>query len=147
MRADAWVDESLPTTNFGQDPELYVDTAPEQQAYLRFRVYGLTGVVQEVTLELQVTNGTADGPAVHATANGWPEVDITWDTRPAPNGPPLADLGTVAVGPLQIALPGALSGDGTYSFVLLPTSDDGMDFVSKEGTPAPRLVVTVAEGC
>jgi hypothetical protein len=39
-----------------------------------------------------------------------------------------------------------VSGNGTYSFVLIPQSTDGLDLFSREGTQPPQLVLTVSGG-
>jgi hypothetical protein len=142
--ADAYVDASLPTTNYGTSTVLMVDTAPDQHAYLRFVVAGQSGTVQSVTLRLAVAvNPTVDGPTIHSTSSTWTETGITWGNHPAPAGAALVDLGAVAVGLLEAPLPlTAVPGNGTYSFVLVTTSTDGVDFQSRESTIAPALIVT-----
>ena len=41
--ADTWVDASQPTVSFGTSSQMRVDTSPQSQAYLRFKVAGLAG--------------------------------------------------------------------------------------------------------
>ena len=43
-------------------------------------------------------------------------------------------------------LTGYITGDGTYSFVLLPDSTNGVTFNSREGSFPPQLVLTFASG-
>ena len=44
------------------------------ESYLRFQLHGITGPVRSAKLRLGVpTNGTVDGPGVHATSGDWSE--------------------------------------------------------------------------
>jgi hypothetical protein len=36
-----------------------------------------------------------------------------------------------------------VTGNGSYDFVLLPDSTDGVSFYSREGTSPPQLVLTI----
>ena len=48
---------SVPSTNFGSNVKLRVDTSPIVNSYLRFDVSGLTGTVTAVTLKIYATSG------------------------------------------------------------------------------------------
>ena len=116
-------------------------------SYLRFNVSGLTGTVRTATLRLWVTGASNDGPAAYATSNQWAESGggITWNNRPARSGSILDDKGIVSSGAwVDFDVTRAVTGNGTFSFVLTPTSNDTLQAVSREGTASqrPRLVVT-----
>jgi len=96
-------------------------------------------------LRLFVTNASSDGPAVYATDNSWTETGITWNNRPAATGGLIADIGPIEAGIwIEYDLTGQISGDGNYSFVLLPDSSNGVTFDSRETTSPPELVLTFA---
>lgn len=147
--ADARVEEASPSTNYGASTTLRADGAsdPDVQSYLRFTVSGATGTVQSAKLRLYTSNGTANGPAVYAAANStWSETTVTWSNRPGPTGSASDNKASIGSGvwveydvkPLLAA-----SGNGTYSFVLMPESSDGVELHAREGANKPQLVVTL----
>ena len=141
--ADARVLQSNPDTNYGSLGRLDVDS-PGEESYIRFNVTGVTGAVQNATLRLFVANASSNGPSIYATDNSWTETGITWNNRPGPITAALANLGSVATDTwAEYDLTGHISGDGTYSFVLLPDSSDGIRFESREGDPPPELVLSL----
>ncbi|TMA52003.1 MAG: DNRLRE domain-containing protein, partial [Deltaproteobacteria bacterium] len=149
--ADASVDAGLPATNFGTSPILAVDANLVRNTYLRFDVTGLaTRTILGATLRLQVdaTAGaeSGSGGVLHTiTDNSWQENAVTFNNRPAVNGPAVASQGPVALGQtVEFDVGTAVTGDGTYDFAIVNGSADECDYRSREGGPAPRLVLTVA---
>jgi hypothetical protein len=139
--ADTYVEQSNASTNFGGSTTLYLDQAPDQQVLLRFSVAGLAGPVSSAKLRLYVINPSSDGPALYRTSDAWQEHSVTWNTRPSPMGAAIKDLAAVSTGWLSIDVTSAVTGNGTYSFLLIPTSTDGVDFSSKETSNQPQLIV------
>lgn len=142
--ADSYVAEAALGFNFGTRPTLLIDSSPNRQAYVSFNVTGLTGTVQSATLRLFVTDSTSDGPQVFtASANDWSETSLTWRTQPGPSGEASDDLGSVRSGTwAELDVTPLVGGNGAVSFVLVPTSSNGLDVSSREGTQAPQLVIT-----
>jgi hypothetical protein len=144
--ADARVLQVNPTTNFGTQSRLDVDS-PGEESYIRFSVTGVTGTVQNATIRLFVTNGSTDGPAVYGTDNTWTETGITWNNRPAATTGALANIGSAERGTwAEYNLTAHITGDGTYSFVFLPDGTDGIRFDSREGSSPPQLVLAFTSG-
>lgn len=143
---DAYVDEGKSDANFGSAQVLYTDESPDQHALLRFLVGSLPGAVLSAKLRLYVDNGSAGGPALYQTSDPWTESGVTWNNRPKPWGPAVANLGSVATGWVEIDLTGVVTSSGSYSFLLVPTSSDGADFQSRENSNAPQLVITTQGG-
>lgn len=145
--ADARVEELNPSTNYGASTTLRTDGSsdPDVQSYLRFAVSGVTGTVQSAKLRLYVTNGSANGPAVYAAANTtWSETSLTWANRPGPAGAASDNKAAIAASAwVEYDVKPLLTGDGTYSFALVPESSDGLDMHSREGVNKPELVLTV----
>ena len=54
--ADSYVDSSAPSTNYGSNVKLRVDTSPTVNSYLRFNVTGVSGSVTGVTLKVYATS-------------------------------------------------------------------------------------------
>jgi calcineurin-like phosphoesterase family protein len=145
--ADARVKESSPTTNYGDDNTLQVDGAgdPGIESFIRFTVTGVSGPFQSARLRVYVAdNGTQDGPAVYSTSNSWTENEITWDNRPDHPSDPVDNkehLGTN--GWVEYDVTSLVTGNGTFSFVLVADSTDGVIFSSREGEQPPQLALTL----
>ena len=151
VEADARVVESSPSSNYGGSSLLRVDggSDPDVESYLRVTVAGLSGSVESAKLRVRTTSGTVDGPATYAADDGWSEAGITWNNRPARTEGPSDDAAGVPSGAwLELDVTRLVTGNGTYSFVLAPTSNDALDMASRNATSdRPVLVVTtVASG-
>ena len=59
--ADAHVDASVATRNFGASSKLRVDASPDVRSYLRFTISGLTGTVTRATLRVFADSSLAAG--------------------------------------------------------------------------------------
>ena len=142
--ADAYVDKTFPTQNFGSSEQLIADK-PQQESFLLFDVAELGGaIIVGAKLRLYTTGTTVDGPQVYAAGTDWTESGITWSTRPVFLGE-LDNKGAISPGWVEYDLRFAVTGEGTYAFALVPTSSDGISFYSREkGSFAPELVLTVA---
>ncbi len=149
--ADTYVESAAPATTFNTDPRLRVDADPVRVSYLRFAVAGLNGrPVQKARLRLGVAGASTAGGTIHRIAdNGWNEATVTFDTRPAVDGPGLHTLGAITIGQVaEFILDGAITGDGTYSFALDSASIDAASYNSAAATSGqkPALVITVPAG-
>ncbi len=144
--ADAYVDESRTSSNFGVAPALLVDAAPARyETLLRFRVPTLTAPVRRATLRLFVTNGSDNGPEVYRAENAWSERAVTWSNRPAAVGARLADLGNTPEGWLEVDVTDVVTSASDHSFLLRPGGDNGVDFDSREAGNGPELIVDTGD--
>jgi chitodextrinase len=146
--ADARVQESAPTTNYGTS-YLRADggSDPDVESYLSFAVSRLDGPIRQATLRVYASSYTNDGPSAYATSSGWSESAIVWNSRRSRQGLPLADKGRIASGTwVEYDVTSAVTGAGTYSFVLVPSSSDGVNFDSRERARPPELVITTWTG-
>src|SRR5439155_151222 len=86
------------------------------------------------------------GGVLHTITDGtWQENSITYTNRPTVDGPTVASQGPVALGQtVEFNVASAITADGTYNFAIVNTSADECDYRSREGGPAPNLVITVA---
>ena len=101
---------------------------------MRFTVTGApAGSVQSAKLRLYNYNGTADGPAVYTTGTSWSETAVNWNTRPARTSAASGDKGAIPVNTwVEYDVTAFVTGNGTYSFNLATTSNDGIDFYNRE---------------
>jgi fibronectin type 3 domain-containing protein len=147
--ADARVEQSTPTTNYGADylRANFSTSTSNVESYLRFVVSGgATGTVQTAKLRVHSTsNGTVDGPAVYTTSSTWSETTINWNTRLTPTSAARDDKGEIPGGSwVEYDVTPFVTGAGTYTFRLATISSDGVNFDSRETTTfRPELVVTL----
>jgi hypothetical protein len=82
--ADAYVDQSKPSTNYGTRNQLRVDGSPFVYSYLRFVVTGLDGgAISSVTLQIYTNSSSSTGVAVYLEPDQtWSESGITYNNAP-----------------------------------------------------------------
>lgn len=150
---DARVTAADPEANYGENSNLTVRASRTAAAwsYLRFDVSGMTGTPRRVTLWVYVYNGSADGPGIWLSSDtAWDENTIAWANRPAlddPAGPPVANVGEVHEGTwVAYDLTGVVTANGTYIFVFVGESNDGVSILSKDsGAEGPHLVIETTQ--
>jgi hypothetical protein len=152
---DVSVTQASPTTATPSSSQLLaVGGSSQRQSFIRFTVGGLSAdaVIQAVKLRLVVTNDTTGKTLFSSLSNiNWPE-NITWDTKPAIDGPQVSQLGPVAVGQVvELDLTPAIRGPGNYSFAITsdPANLNTVAFASRENSTVgnrPQLLVTLQSG-
>jgi hypothetical protein len=144
--ADARVEEATPGSNHGGSSKLRADGGkdPAVESYLMFSVSNVSGPIGRAVLRVFATSDTKAGLDAYVTDSSWAETEITWDNRPAHAADPVASSGQVATNTwVEFDVTAAVTGDGTYSFVLATSSSDGLNFSAREaGETAPQLVIT-----
>ncbi|OJH34880.1 DUF7594 domain-containing protein [Cystobacter ferrugineus] len=155
---DTHVSEAQPTQRFGNESVLLVDSSPTRyESHLFFSNSGIYDLdawnVKRATVRLYATNGTNNGPRLHATQGGWtwPDYDFDWNTRPTLVGPQLADLGAITANTwVEADVTSAVANKrGAFFFGLQSDSGDGVDFVSSNAAAAerhPQLSVELESG-
>ncbi|MBE4753228.1 DNRLRE domain-containing protein [Corallococcus sp. ZKHCc1 1396] len=143
---DTYVEQASPDASHGTSVMLVSDGSPRQETYLDFRFSGFDGFIQ-ARLRLFASDGSTNGPALYKTQSGWTDT-LTWNTRPAPVGTALGNVGEVASGSwVEYDVSSVVKGSGAHAFVLVPEGGNGMDFVSNEDPRRelrPVLVLTHA---
>jgi len=146
--ADAYVNQSNPSTNYGNAATLQVDGAsdPDIESFIRFTVTGISGTIQSARLRVfDTTNGSTNGPAVYSTGISWIETGITWNNRPARISGAVDNKGSISTNTwVEYNVTSLIVGNGTFSFVLAADSTDGVTFSSRQGSQAPQLVIMLA---
>jgi len=144
---DAYVNQSNPSTNYGNATTLQVDGAsdPDIESYIRFTVTGISGTIQSARLRVFVTtNGSANGPAIYATGSSWTETGITWHNRPARTSGAVDNKSSIGTNRwVEYNVTSLVNAEGTFSFVLGADSTDGITFSSRQGSQPPQLVITL----
>src|SRR6185295_18696709 len=117
------------------------DASPVRIIYLRFAVTGVSGrPVDHARLRLEVSGASPSGGIVHRISNDtWSEATVTYNTRPALDGPALATLGAVTTGAVaEFNLDGAIPGDGVYDLAIDSTNSSAVGFVSAAATSGQK---------
>jgi acid phosphatase type 7 len=145
--ADARVEEEAPNVNDGNGRTLRVDgeTDLDIESFIRFNVRGLSGAVTSARLRVYApSSGSSNGPAVYPTDPVWVESDITWNTRPARIGDSIDNKDRI-IGQswVEYDVTSQIIQNGTFSFVLVADSNNGIAFSSREGDYPPELVITL----
>jgi hypothetical protein len=149
--ADTYVSQASPTSsNATSSTFSAVDgSGSAKQIYIRFTVSGLPAGagVGSAKLRLYVTNDSTSGGIVQSVSNTtWAEA-LTWNGKPAIDGPVRATLGAVALDTvIEVDLGAAITGNGSYSFAItLPAGiTNTVGYASRENSTAanrPRLVI------
>lgn len=148
---DAYVASDAATANTGAANNLRARTSGSKvlQTYLKFTVSGV-GAASDATIRLHVVDASNRGGDLFlVTDSSWTESNITWSSKPPASGTVLDSAGPVAKGAwVEWDVSDVVTGNGTYSFVLVSPSSDVVRFVSSEGAVAnrPQLVVTSSAG-
>ena len=159
--ADTQLNTSAPNTTYGGALKLAacgngaatcsVDSANEKRGLLKFSVTGTTGAVTSAKLRYYAVTTPVPALSVRqVTDNSWVEAAATWNTS---NGLPTAP--TVYSSPAgstkgyyEADVTSAVTGNGTYSFIVTSVSATTLRLASKESTApvaAPQLVVTAGD--
>jgi PKD repeat protein len=144
VSADVRVKEAQPSKNFGADPTLQVRLRSGQshRSYLAFNVSGLAQPPASVRLRLFTTDSSSDGGTLYRVTTPWAENTVTWNSQPLREATPLAQVGPVVAGSwAEVDLTGVVTGNGTYSWVLISDSNNAAIFSSSEGSLSPELVI------
>ena len=93
-------------------------------------------------------DGPSDtGGSAFSVSSDWIETGtgaLTWSNKPDASGGALSTLGAVASRTfVEFDVTQAISGDGTYSFLVTSPSSDTVYYASRESSNDPQLVLTL----
>ena len=143
--ADAKVDASTPTSNFGK-VALRVDGSPDVRSYVRFDASSITGTVQSATLRIWATSAQTLGFDAYPVGDStWTETGLTYANQPSSSiGAKLGSSGAVAAGTWKtIDVSALVRSAGVYSLVLETTSATALALSSREDAAHPPQLVVV----
>lgn len=140
--ADAHVRIRRANNNYGTATSMLVDNNPTTESYIRFNVSGLDGLVESATLRIFVEDTSSTGFDVHSvTNNSWGETTITYNNAPAIGSVLDSSGSTSANAWVDVDVTSYITGDGLVSFGVTTSSNQAIDFSSREGSNAPELVI------
>lgn len=133
--ADSYVDQTSPGSNYGKANTIQVSSRSGQirESYLQFNIDKLAGPVLKAELRLVAGDDERkNSPAVYLTDSNWAETGITYTNKPA-RGPKIADTRIIETRrPVTIDVTKAITGNGTFSFVLIGGQNTIVRFNSRE---------------
>ncbi len=144
--ADAYVDSSAPTSNYGTSTQLRVDASPTVRSYLRFNVQGVTAPVASATLRVYANSSQSTGYTAYRVANNtWGETTLNYGNAPA-LGTSIGSSGAVNSATwTSVNVTTYITGNGTWSLALVTTNSTALSLASREsGANAPQLIITLA---
>jgi hypothetical protein len=155
--ADAFIRNGTPTTSYGTNDTLEVklgSASTTRESYLRFAIPALRGNLRKATLQL--TPVATFSPGTHAVAaalsNGWDELTLNWNNRPA-SGPAVdfwqPQMGVTSSADVTAAALAATNGLVSLRVHATNATGDGLvQYGSREGDAnlAPRLRVVTTNG-
>jgi cysteine-rich repeat protein len=143
--ADTRTEQSNANSNFGTSTTLAADFDSPKNTFLRVSVSGLTGPVNSATIRMTVANvnradSDSGGRIQRISSCTWNENTVTFNNQPALDGVPGPIQGAVVQNQVvNFDVTSLVPGNGTYCFAITSTSDDGVDYNSREfGTVAGR---------
>ena len=141
--ADAYVNESNPTRNYGGSTSIRVDGSPIVISYLRFNVQGLSGTVSRVTLWVYANSSSSSGYTVSRVSDStWDEASINYNNAP-PIGNEVGSSTAFSGGTwTTVDITSFVSGDGVVDMALSTSNSTAINLASREsGVNAPQLVI------
>jgi chitodextrinase len=143
--ADAYVNASYPTTNYGAATTLRLDASPDLHAYARFNVQNLPAGTPVTRATLKVYTNTTGIAGIKVLTVGdttWGEKSVTYATAPA-LGAQLASAAPISGGSwVALDVTAYLHGNGSYSFAVVTTGASALSLASREsGANSPQLLI------
>jgi len=144
--ADTYVDSDHPNTNYGASDRLTVDGSQVQEAFIKFDVSGVDGVVTAAAIQLHVMNASPNsgGSIAQMSDANWSESGVTYNNRPAISGVILSTLGAVQRGGVvTFDVSQATIQNGVVSFGIISHQHDEAGYASREHGDGPELILTL----
>ncbi len=144
--ADAYVDTSQATKNYGTSTALRVDSSPIVRSYLAFNLSGVSGTITKATLRVYANSASSAGYTVGGVAGSWTETGINGANAP-PVGAAIGSSGSFSANSWTSVDVTALLGAGNLSLALSGISSTAVKLSSREsGATAPQLVLELGGG-
>jgi hypothetical protein len=141
--ADTYVNAGSTGSNFGSATTMRLDASPDNHAYLRFTISGLSGTITQARLLLFANNSDSSGiRAWSVSDNSWGELTMNYTNAPS-LGSQIASLGSFAAGWVTLDVISYITGNGTYSIGVTNLSSTAISIDSREsGANSPQLIIT-----
>ncbi|MBE0686639.1 MAG: DNRLRE domain-containing protein, partial [Anaerolineaceae bacterium] len=142
--ADAYVDASKPTTNYGNSTTLRADASPDLHAFLRFNIpdLGVKSISRAQLFFYANSNVRKDIQLLEVANNTWLENTIIYSNAPV-LGNIVSSTSSVSAGSWAVFdVTSYINGSGDWSLGLVSTSSTSINLASRESGPnSPYLVL------
>jgi hypothetical protein len=144
--ADAYVDESNSSSNYGSNQSLRVDGSPVIHSYLRFNISGIDGSVTKATLRIYANSKSSAGIEVDKVADSnWEENGITYANAPALGEAIGSSTGFHPNTWVSVDVTSYVQANGKISLAIVSKNETAIKLASREsGERAPQLVLESA---
>lgn len=120
----------------------------EERTFVRFNVpaSALKGTIAAATVRLRAINA-GDGPTLYRTSGTWTESGLNHLNQPSGVGAAVttpADVEKDSYAEFDVT--GMITGPDNYDFAIYPQGTDQVEYVSREGTDPPLLLLTYSTG-
>ncbi|MDR3575008.1 MAG: DNRLRE domain-containing protein [Anaerolineaceae bacterium] len=141
--ADAYVNSSSPSANYGTNVSLRVDGSPSVNSYVRFNLSGLIGKVAKATLRIYANSASSSGLQAHGVTDvSWGEKTITYANAPALSGVVSTSSAVKANSWVEMDVTSLVNTNGSISMAVTTSGATAINLASREaGANAPQLVV------
>jgi hypothetical protein len=144
--ADSYVNQDLPSTNYGTATQFRVDGTPRVHSYLRFDLTSLSGTVTDAELRIYANSFSSVGYSVYQTGDGWAETTVVYSNAPD-RGPFVGFSGAFKGGTwTSVDVTKAVKTGGHVDFELIPRNSTAISLASRESKTPPQLLVTLSSG-
>ena len=147
--ADAYVDSSASSTNYGTNARLIADASPTRQIFMRFDLAAIAGPVQQAVLRMHVADvadagSPSGGTVAKVNSTSWSETGVKYSNRPTSWGATVATIGAVTRNTwVEVPVTSAVTVGQSVTIGIRSTNTDGAYYDSRQtGANAPQLVVT-----
>jgi acid phosphatase type 7 len=140
--ADAYVNASTPTSNYGTRTAVRIDGSPILNTYLKFDLAGVGGSITTATLSIYANSSNSAGFNVSTVADtSWDELAITYSGAP-PIGTVVGSSWPVRAGTrIDVDVTAAVTVGAVVSLAMTETSSTAVSFGSRESATPPQLMV------
>jgi len=142
--ADAYVDASKPTMNYGNSTTLRADASPDLHAFLRFNIpdLGVKSISRAQLFFYANSNIRKDIQILEVANNTWSENTIIYSNAPV-LGNIVSSISSVSTGSWAVFdVTSYINRSGDFSFGLVNTSSTSINLASREsGANSPYLVL------
>lgn len=149
---DAWVNEDLPTVNYGSDASLRVRawaTGHGRHSYVKFVVSGLlpTSTVRSATFRVFIRDNELHSLDVYRMTDNvfnltWQEDTVNWNNGSKEAVQIASATGLQPISWAEFDVSSYITGNGTYTIGIATTMyATGLTMKSKEGDKPPELIV------
>jgi chitodextrinase len=149
--ADAYIQSTNPSINFGTATTLKVDADGILRSYLRFALPATAGSLISATLRIYANSSQSPGYDVYGiNDHTWNETAITWQNAPSIPTTKTGSSGKVtaatwtAVDVTSLVSTALINAGGNIDLALATTGTTALSMSSREGLNPPQLVIVTA---